>query len=124
MAAGVRCAIDISDGLIADLEHICDASGVSAEIGLPELPVSPLLKEVFPDTWRGLALSGGEDYELLFTAPAELIESTGDLAGVPVSVIGVIGHISESITAPHVSVMDENGRPIPVDSGGWNHLRE
>ena len=120
VAAGVRCAIDISDGLIADLGHICKASGVSATIRAADVPVSPLLKEAYPDTWTELALSGGEDYELLFTGPAELIDGARDAVEVPITVIGEIG---ESNGIPDVSVLDGNGRPIAIGARGWDHLR-
>ncbi len=121
VASGVRCAIDISDGLISDLGHICDASGVSADVRLPDIPVSPLLKETYPDEWVGLSLSGGEDYELLFVAPAELIEGVQDAVDVPVT---VIGQISERKDAADVTVLDEDGRQVHSDAGGWDHLRQ
>jgi thiamine-monophosphate kinase len=121
LAAGVRCAIDISDGLISDLGHICEASGVSAVVRLADTPVSPLLKELFPDEWAGLALSGGEDYELLFTAPAELIDGVREAVEVPVT---VIGEISRGAGVSGVSVLDEDGRKLPIAASGWDHLRQ
>ena len=119
-AAGVRCAIDISDGLIADLGHICEASRVSATLRAADVPVSPSLKEAYPDAWTELALSGGEDYELLFTGPAELIDRVRDAVEVPITVIGEIG---ESDGTPDVSILDENGRAMPISARGWDHLR-
>ena len=121
VAAGVRCAIDISDGLVSDLGHICDASAVSAVVRLPDIPVSPLLKEIYPDEWVELSLSGGEDYELLFVASAELIEGLRDAVDVPVT---VIGRISESTDAPDVSFLSEDGRPVHIDASGWDHLKQ
>src|SRR5690606_15340079 len=68
--AGVAsAAIDVSDGLLADLGHVCAASGVGAEIELARLPASPLLRERFDDGARAaLQASGGDDYEVCFTA--------------------------------------------------------
>ena len=65
---GVRAAIDISDGLIADLAHICHQSQVGARVEIDRVPIHPAAKANFGDRSRELALSGGEDYELLFTA--------------------------------------------------------
>ncbi len=77
---GATALIDVSEGLVADLEHLCDASGVDAEIEVERLPVSAALRraalrlQVDPLAW---VLHGGEAYELLCTAPARKLESTG-----------------------------------------------
>lgn len=72
-------AIDISDGLLADLGHICESSSVGAEIYLDQLPLSEAVREaVLPDHRWELPLSGGDDYELCFTLPEshqDLIDS-------------------------------------------------
>ena len=67
---GVKTAIDISDGLISDLKHICKSSQVGARIEVDRLPIEPVVRANFGDKSLELALSGGEDYELLFTASA------------------------------------------------------
>ena len=67
--AGVRAAMDVSDGLIADVGKMCAASGVGAVIDAGRVPAGEELRRAFPDDWTDLALSGGEDYELVFTAP-------------------------------------------------------
>lgn len=64
-------AIDISDGLNADLNHICDASGVGACLDLEQIPVHPVLKKHRPHKALAMALQGGDDYELCFTIPRE-----------------------------------------------------
>ena len=74
MERGVKAAIDISDGLISDLTHICKASQVGAQIEVDRVPVQASVKANFGDRALELALSGGEDYELLFTASAEIID--------------------------------------------------
>jgi len=95
LAGLAHAAIDLSDGLAADLQHICRASAVAAEIHLPLLPTSPELSALATDPetrWRW-QVSGGDDYELCFTAPAELREQlSARLAatGVPVTRIGRI----------------------------------
>jgi thiamine-monophosphate kinase len=65
---GVKCGMDISDGLIGDLTHICQESKVGAQINIDLVPVLPAVKECFGDKALELAMTGGEDYELLFTA--------------------------------------------------------
>ena len=64
-----RSAIDVSDGLIADLGHICERSGVAAEVGLDRVPRSPAMQKALPRPPALAALlAGGDDYELCFTA--------------------------------------------------------
>jgi thiamine-monophosphate kinase len=68
--------IDVSDGLLADLGHVCTASGVGARIDVDALPVSELLQACFsPQRRRILQATGGDDYELCFTAPADAREA-------------------------------------------------
>lgn len=61
-------ALDISDGLSADLNHLCEASGLGAYLSLDTIPIHPLLKTHRPDQALELALTGGDDYELCFTS--------------------------------------------------------
>ncbi len=87
-------AIDVSDGLAADLGHVLAASGVGAEIEAARLPLSSALREAvdLPTAWR-LALAGGDDYELAFTVPRQRedeVERAARAAGVPVTRIGRI----------------------------------
>ncbi len=118
LEAGVRCAMDVSDGLVADLGKLCQASGVAATLRLPEVPVHPELAVRFPDRWQRLALTGGEDYELLLVAPAEVLQAIAERSNVPVTLIGVIG----AGTAGSVTVLDNHGNPVETGSGGWDHL--
>ncbi|MBA2648767.1 MAG: thiamine-phosphate kinase [Legionella sp.] len=86
-------AIDISDGLSADLNHICVASGVGATIFQNKLPLHTLLNTYCPDEAIDLALRGGDDYELCFTVPFELVDDlmydlkTADMACFPIGMI-------------------------------------
>lgn len=117
LEAGARCAMDVSDGLAADLGKLCTASGVAATVQLTRLPVHPELAGRFPTDWAGFALSGGEDYELLLVAPPEVLDAIGERSDVPVTTIGRI----KDGPAGQVTVLDGEGRPVDVD-GGWDHL--
>ena len=114
---GVRCAMDVSDGLVADVEMLCAASGVSAIIDIDAVPVHPCLVEAFPDSWRALALTGGEDYELVFTANQATMRAVVNELGELVKVIGRIEPGDGS-----VRVEDASGREIHIESSGWNHF--
>src|SRR3972149_2767199 len=66
--AGVPCAIDVSDGLLQDLGHVCKMSGLGAVVRAAALPLSGELRDAYPDDALALACAGGEDYELVFGA--------------------------------------------------------
>ncbi len=114
---GAAAAIDISDGLLRDLGHICEESGVGAEIRMADIPVSEEARRVA----HGLgldpmeaALHGGEDYELLLTAPPELAHRlAGALPAKP------IGRIREE---PGVSVLDLEGAEVAITRTGYEHF--
>ncbi|KJV46632.1 thiamine monophosphate kinase [Pantoea sp. BL1] len=113
-------AIDISDGLIADLGHILTASRVGARLNLEALPLSAALRDHFETeqvlTW---ALSGGEDYELCFTVP-EVNRGALDVAlghlGVPYTCIGQIAPEADGLT------LLENGKPRRFNHKGFDHF--
>jgi len=115
---GVRTAIDISDGLISDLGHICESSQVSARIEVDRLPIAPAVKANFSQEALELALSGGEDYELLFTAGADIIEKITREAVCPVTVIGdiITGETGK------IDLVDNRGNPFVLTGGGWDHF--
>ena len=117
---GVKTAIDISDGLIADLDHICETSQVSARIKVAQLPVHPLVKTNFPG-YQQLALYGGEDYELLFTADKEIIRQTKQALNCPVT---VIGDITDEKLPQRVTAVDSKGNVIRYEKGGWEHFKD
>jgi thiamine-monophosphate kinase len=113
--------IDLSDGLSTDLAHLCTASGVAAEIRLPALPLSPLLRGAGKTAARNAALHGGEDYELLFTAPASAV--------MPKSVGGIRAHTHRHRSCaragpPPADHHDRGKRPASAarDPGGWEHF--
>ena len=114
---GVEAAMDVSDGLAADLAKLCEASGVSAVVRADRLPIDERLVDVFPDRRLSMALEGGEDYELLFTASSEIVERATAEIDVPVTVIGEIREGD-----PGVEVRDGSGDVLRVGSGGWDHF--
>ena len=110
-------AIDVSDGLLADLGHILDASQVGAEIEIEALPVSRLLLE---QEQQRLALSGGDDYELCFTVPAVRraeVERISARLALPLTRIGKI------VAGQGCIVHDAAGNPLDIEVGGYDHFR-
>jgi thiamine-monophosphate kinase len=117
---GVKSAIDISDGLVSDLGHVCQASKLGARLEVSTVPVDPAVRTGFGDRALELALSGGEDYELLFTASAEIIDNVRKIAKCPITVIGDMIADKEH----RVSLFDQKGNPFKLDRGGWEHFRQ
>ena len=115
---GVVAAIDISDGLVDDLGKLCDASGVGGVIHSESLPADEFLKATYPEEWVSMVLSGGEDYELLFTAPPQTMAELRTLLDVPLTVIGDV--VSEPTG---VKVLDQHGAAVEVEGRGWHHFR-
>jgi thiamine-monophosphate kinase len=116
---GVKTAIDISDGLVADLDHICESSKVNAKIRIDKVPVHPVVSANFPNH-QELALCGGEDYELLFTADEATIGRVKQALNCPVTVIGAI---TKEKLPTRVTVVDSKGNIIPYNKGGWEHFK-
>ena len=118
-ALGVKTAIDISDGLLSDLTHICEASGVHAVTRTQDLPAHPQLKQHFEHDYIDMILTGGEDYELLFTAPRQVIDAVMETMKPSPTIIGEIiaGKPGE------VTVIDAEGKVVTVDNRGWDHYK-
>lgn len=114
-------AIDVSDGLVADIDHICAASVVAARIERARVPLSPpALAAVARDpTLVDSLLSGGDDYELVFTAPAEAGEAVARAAREGGVTVAAIGRIE---IGSGVQVVDEAGRSVSVPQPGWRHF--
>jgi len=121
---GATAMIDISDGLMADLGHICEASGTGAELWEEAIPLLDATRRVAeaagtdPLQW---ALSGGEDYELLFTARPDRAETLArnvtDSTGTPVTIIGAIRPPSDGHRLRH-----RDGSQLPLHAAGWDHF--
>ncbi len=112
LRGNATACIDVSDGVLQDLGHICEASGVGAEIHAPSLPLGKgfdaVARSADRDPWQ-LALAGGEDYELVYTAPAHLRE------------LGTrIGRVTE--TAGRIDVVGPDGTPLEVHAQGFRHF--
>lgn len=113
-------AIDVSDGLVADLRHVTEASGVAAVVEAAAVPLSNAAAaalECDPGV-RDSILAGGDDYELLFTAPPEAASRLADIAAeidVPITPIGRVE------PGRHVRVLDAAGADIELAAGGYTH---
>ena len=120
-------AADISDGLVADLNHICGASRVSAEVDLDLVPLSPAAKSLVTDNQplRISLLTGGDDYELVFTAPAAVSERLQTLAAQCGVCITRIGRMIDQGVLPYaVTVQDSKGRQVDTGDGGYRHFHK
>jgi len=113
--------MDISDGLVADLGHIAEASSVGAVIEAALLPLSPAARAIIAaDPLRlSAALSGGDDYELLFTAGTEADAALAALAGELALPLTRIGRIE---AGRGVEVLDDRGEPLAVPVAGYRHF--
>ena len=116
-----HAAIDVSDGLVGDLQHVCEASSVGADIEWPRVPLSDAARDVLAvdPEFRSVVLGGGDDYELLFTAAPEssaAIAAAGAKCGVPITAIGRIRK------GDGVTVRDSNGGEIAVAAAGYRHF--
>jgi thiamine-monophosphate kinase len=112
-------AIDVSDGLLADLGHILERSGVAAEVFGTQLPYLPPGAD--PVLARQCQLAGGDDYELAFSAaPAKRLE----LAELAARLDLPLWRFGRIITgaAGTLSLLDENGHPLPIDRKGFDHF--
>lgn len=118
VANGVSSAMDVSDGLADDLAKLCAASGVAAVLWADKVPADPALKSAFPGDWLDLALYGGEDYVLLFTAPPEMMEAAIDQLPASAAVIGEITGGNPGT----VTVLDADGNPRLRGGAGWDHF--
>jgi thiamine-monophosphate kinase len=115
---GILCAMDISDGLLVDLKKLVKSSGVGAYLEVDRVPVCAPLRLAFPTQALQLAVTGGEDYQLLFTCPSELLDSV--FAVLPSS--SIVGEITASDSGRVVisDPRDELGNQHFV---GWEHFR-
>ncbi|WP_297455797.1 thiamine-phosphate kinase [Ferrovum sp.] len=121
LRALASAAIDISDGLLADLGHLLDASGVGAQLELARIPTSAAQPSgpADPD-WQRRVLQGGEDYELCFTAPAARrseLEALGRAGEVALTRIGRVTAVPDERC-----MQDERGLSVSVSWRGYDHF--
>jgi thiamine-monophosphate kinase len=111
--------MDVSDGLVQDLGHLCRAGGVGAEIDAAAVPLSPAARAA-GEAWRVTCLIGGDDYELLLAVPPDreaALRAEARRAGVPVTRIGRFRS-----GPPRVVVREPGGREMALAAGGWSHF--
>lgn len=116
-----HAAIDLSDGLLGDLGHVLKASGVGAVLRYADLPAAPAVAHAGPALQELALLAGGDDYELLFTAPASARPDIAGLAsslGLPLTRVGAITE------APGLTVLDDHGQARPTRLQAFDHFLE
>ena len=119
-----KSAIDISDGFLADLLHICQESNLDAIIDQDKIPLSLAAKSFLSknkDTNLNPLLSGGEDYELIFTAKTKSVEKIIELEEKIGVKITCVGHLKEASKHPKIHLLDENKKPIKIKKYGYLH---
>ena len=115
--------IDISDGLIADLGHICQSSNVAATIYTEQLPIAADVRDIASDNGLNWALFGGDDYQLCFTVSADKldkVEQLIDCGELTASKIGTINTADDSFNL--VTVLDRDNNPVAVNKQGYDHF--
>ena len=113
-------AIDVSDGLLGDLRHVLTRSGVGATIDADAVPVGAVLAAQPIGLRRECALAGGDDYELLFTAPAAREAEVRAAAGSADCAVTRIGRID---AAQGLRVVDRDGQPVAAALAGFDHFK-
>tara|TARA_R110000868_G_scaffold31627_16_gene115854 strand:+ start:2064 stop:3047 length:984 start_codon:yes stop_codon:yes gene_type:complete len=115
-------ALDVSDGLMADLGHLCAQSGVGAHVDAASVPLSAAASAcvVRSASLIETILSGGDDYEILFAAPREAVSDVDSLARVSNLRVTRIGNIVDASLG--ISAVDVNGKPLPLAQQGFKHF--
>jgi thiamine-monophosphate kinase len=117
LAGIANAAIDVSDGLLQDLGHMCTGAGLAATIHAALVPTSPEADAYGPDFLEA-RLTEGDDYELILAVPpGQEAALAAVCAGLPITKIGVF-----ATGAPGVTVLDETGRPLTFAKSGWQHF--
>jgi thiamine-monophosphate kinase len=117
--AGAHAAMDVSDGLVQDLGHLCRAGGVAAVIEADAVPLSPAARAAGRQ-WLPTCLTGGDDYELLIAAPPDAAPALRAAAAARGVAITRIGHFCQG--KPRVGVVGADGAPFSLGASGWSHF--
>ncbi len=123
LSVATACA-DVSDGLAQDLGHILERSGVAADVLWDAVPLHPALAGLSAEKRLAAAMAGGDDYELVFTAPHEkrgLVEQAAISAVTPVT---CIGRIRASDGAERFLMRDKAGNRVALPAAGFDHFSE
>src|SRR5262249_38450044 len=123
-AGGVTALLDVSDGLAADLRHLCDASSVGAVVEADQLPIAAETRAICTAYGRDplqLALTGGEDYELLGAVRPKSVERALSAVHAAGGTARVIGRLTDAKRG--ISLQERDGTVHPLPCTGWDHLR-
>ncbi len=112
-------ALDVSDGLIADLGHIAEVSGVHIAVEAARVPLVAGLKELWAGEAVAKAVTAGDDYEIAFTAPASARAQILEAARQSATPVTEIGRVEEG---EGIALMDASGREIPLPRQGYTHF--
>ena len=119
-------SLDVSDGLLADLGHLCQVSELDAVIEAPRVPLSSAARSALGEDSGRIAtvLTGGDDYEILFTARPEAADELRELSQVLQIPITAIGRMASPPVGKggRITVLDESGKILNVDRAGWTHF--
>jgi thiamine-monophosphate kinase len=123
-----KCAIDVSDGLLADLKHICEASKLMAEIEIDKIPLSKAAKKILQDYSNQESyndkfldlITGGDDYELIFTINEKHQTKIADLSKKLKLDLTYIGKLSKSDKC-EIKVFDKTNKEIKIKKYGYEH---
>jgi thiamine-monophosphate kinase len=113
-------AIDVSDGFLGDLAHVLQRSGVGAEVHVDALPRSSALSALPESLQRQCTLAGGDDYELIFTAPAHSAQRVATAARRAGTSVARVGSVSSQ---EGVRLLDRHGHPVLNTFGSFDHFK-
>jgi len=119
LAGIAAAAMDVSDGLVQDLGHICQASTLAATIEAAQVPLSQAARAAGPE-WLETCLTGGDDYELLLALPPGHVEALRQSAADACIPVTRIGRFHSG--PPEVMVRQASGEPLALTKAGWSHF--
>jgi thiamine-monophosphate kinase len=122
-----NAALDVSDGLLADLQHICEVSKLAAIVEAHRAPLSTAARAALETNSERITtlLTGGDDYEILFTAPPAALDELTELSQILDVPITAVGRMQSSSIAKQteITILDGSGKLLTFDRSGWTHFR-